>query len=114
MDLDIARYALQKSPYPQTHNDQFMITKKRSAFLHIFKPCHKTELQKIVQRLRHSSFRRQENYNKQLQMFIDRDRFQQNKSAQMEYDRLVGSSVPAELQPYVHDRLSQLKQIMVN
>ena len=33
MDLDIARFALQKNPYPQTQSDQFMITKKRSAFV---------------------------------------------------------------------------------
>ena len=121
MDLDIAQYALGKNPYPQARGEQQLNFKTRSAFPHIFKPCHKTELQKMVQRLRYSSFRRQENYNKQLQVFIDRDRFQQNKSARMEYDRLVGSSVPPELQPYVNDRISHLvsnfshlKQIMVN
>ena len=114
MDLDIAQYALGKNVYPQTRGDQQLNFKTRSAFPHIFKPCHKTELQKNVQRLRYSSFRRQENYNKQLQMSINRNRFQQNKSAQMEYDALVRSSVPPELQPYINDRISHIKQIMVN
>ena len=112
IDLEIASYGVGKNIYP-VFNDGPIPRKRKTFNASLFKPENKTELHKRVQRLRHSTWRRQEAHNRQLQVFLNRQRFQENQSMHAEYDRLISQSVPVELQPFVHDRLAQLKQVML-
>ena len=73
-----------------------------------------TDLDRIAKRMRHSTWRRQESHNKQLQHFLDRERYQQNQTWQGEYDRLASrSAAGVALQPFVDARLEALKTLMV-
>ena len=65
----------------------------------------------IAKRLRQSTWRRAESHNKQLQHFLDRERYQQNASWQSEYDRLRSTYTPG-LQPYVDDRMQALGEMI--
>ena len=68
---------------------------------------HPTRYHQLAKRLRHSTWKRQESHNKQLQNFLDRERYQQNQTWQQEYDRLR-STYAQGLQPHVNDRLQDL------
>jgi hypothetical protein len=49
---------------------------------------HRSDLDAIVSRMRHDTWNRSEQFNKQVQHFIDRKRFEQNHTWQIEADRL--------------------------
>ena len=66
----------------------------------------------ITKQLRDSTWRRHEAHEKQLKHFLDRDRFQRNATWQGEYDRLT-SQPTAAMQPFIHDRIEQLKDLLV-
>ena len=66
----------------------------------------------ITKQLRDSTWRRHEAHEKQLKHFLDRDRFQRNATWQGEYDRLT-SQQTAAMQPFLHDRIEQLKDLLV-
>ena len=66
----------------------------------------------ITRQLRDSTWRRQEHHDRQLKLFLDRDRFQRNASWQGEYDRPASQPNPA-LQPFLDSRLEQLKDLLV-
>ena len=66
----------------------------------------------ITKQLRDSTWRRHEAHEKQLKHFLDRDRFQRNATWQGEYDRLT-SQQTAAMQPFLHDRIEQLKYLLV-
>ena len=73
-----------------------------------------TDLDLLAKRMRHSTWQRQESHNKQLQHFLDRERYQQNQTWQSEYDRLASrSAAGVALQPFVNARLETLKTLMV-
>ena len=72
-----------------------------------------TDLDKIVKRLRHSTWRRQENHNKQLQMFVNRENYAQNQTWQSEHDRLMAQQAAPGLQPFVNQRLETLKSLII-
>ena len=80
---------------------------------------HRSDLELIVRRMRHDTWRRSENFNKQLQHFIDRKRFQQNETWQIEADRLksyynanpVGHSV--EHLDAIEERMDQLRRLII-
>ena len=83
---------------------------------------HRSDLEDIVKRMRHDTWRRSENFNKQLQHFIDRKRFQQNETWQIEADRLkafeIGNpvGVPGYSAAHVNaidERLDQLKRLII-
>ena len=67
----------------------------------------------ITKQLRDSTWRRHESHNKQLQHFLDRDRYQMNATWQSEYDRLVSQTAAPGLQPFVNTRIEQLKDLIV-
>lgn len=82
LDLELAQYKLMKFPE--------RVTKARFPArqpVHM-SMRHRSDLDAIVSRMRHDTWRRSEQFNKQLQHFIDRKRFQQNQTWQMEADRL--------------------------
>tara|TARA_B100000700_G_scaffold301181_1_gene370172 strand:- start:373 stop:741 length:369 start_codon:yes stop_codon:yes gene_type:complete len=66
----------------------------------------------MMNRMRHSTWRRQENFNKQLQVFLNRDRFQQNATWQAEYDRLAAIPMGSATQDTM-DRLQDLREVIV-
>ena len=113
MDLEIAAYK-QGKPYAnffQNPNDG-PVPRRRPAFSSLDK--QPTNLEKVVRRLRYSTWKRQESHNKQLQHFINRENYSQNQTWQAEHDRLLGSTdVPAGLQPFVNQRLESLKNVMI-
>ena len=67
----------------------------------------------ITKQLRDSTWRRHESHNKQLQHFMDRDRYQRNATWQAEYDRLASRPADPNLQPFVNTRIEQLKDLIV-
>ena len=71
------------------------------------------ELDRIATALRQSSWRTQESHNKQLQMLLDRNRFQQKATWEAEYDRLNSVPNSAVMQPYIDARLLALKDLLI-
>ena len=67
----------------------------------------------ITKQLRDSTWRRHESHNKQLQHFLDRDRYQMNATWQSEYDRLASQTAVPGQWLFVHDRMQQLKDLLV-
>ena len=83
MDLELAAFAKGKKNFDYRNP----IPKKRRAFYNGYKNGN-LQLSLFVKKMRHNNWRTVENHNKQLQVLLDRERFQQHKSWQMEYDRL--------------------------
>ena len=114
MDLELAAYK-QGKPFAVFNAGPQPIPRRRPM---MFKPLidsTATDLDKIVKRLRHSSWRRQENHNKQLQMFLNRERYQQNQTWQAEHDRLLSEQAVAPgLQQQVNERLGVLKNLLIS
>ena len=82
LDLQLAEYKQYKFP---ERTSPPMFSGRRPVHMSL---RHRTDLDSIVRRMRHGTWRRSENFNKQLQHFIDRKRFQQNETWQIEADRL--------------------------
>ena len=114
MDLELAAYK-QGKPFAVFNAGPQPIPRRRPM---MFKPLidsTATDLDKIVKRLRYSSWRRQENHNKQLQMFLNRERYQQNQTWQAEHDRLLSEQAMAPgLQQQVNERLGVLKNLLIS
>ena len=77
----------------------------------------KTPGWKIVNRsggkaLRNSAYTRFENHNKQLQHFLDRNRFQQNETWRAEYDRLHALQ-SNEMTEAIAQRMQDLRDVIV-
>jgi hypothetical protein len=112
MDLQLAAYKQGKT-FAKFNEGPQPIPKRRPAF---FMPLHdgsNTDLDKIVKRLRHSTWKRQESHNKQLQHFINRENYSQNQTWQNEHDRLASVETAPGLQPFVNQRLDALKSLMI-
>jgi hypothetical protein len=111
MDLQLAAYKQGKA-FASFNEGPQPIPKRRPAF---FMPLHRTntDLDKIVKRLRYSTWRRQESHNKQLQHFINRENYSQNQTWQNEHDRLASVGTAPGLQPFVNQRLDALKSLMI-
>jgi len=110
IDLDIAAYNAGK-PVPPTPGPTLreIFARKRVYALSGNDSRARTEM---ISRLRHSTWRRHEHHNKQMQHFLDRERFQKNQTWQAEYDRLRSNYAPG-LQPYLDDRMDKLKELIV-
>ena len=67
----------------------------------------------LVKRMRDGAHLRHEGHTKQVQFLLDRERYQQNKTWQAEYDRLASSAVAPGLQPFVNARLEDLKTLLI-
>ena len=83
MDLELAAFAKGKKNFDYRNP----IPKKRRAFYNGYKNGN-LQLSLFVKKLRHNNWRTVENHNKQVQVLLDRERFQQHKSWQMEHDRI--------------------------
>ena len=105
MDLQLAAYAAGKDVYTRTPTVREMFPRKRITKL----MQDKGRLTQVMNSLRHSAHRTQGSHNKQVQMYLDRERFQQNVSWRAEYDRLA-STTPRE--PHLQKRLDDLKDVM--
>ena len=86
MDLELAAFAKGKK-ITKNFDYRNPIPKKRRAFYNGYNNGN-LQLSLFVKKMRHNNWRTVENHNKQLQVLLDRERFQQHKSWQMEYDRL--------------------------
>jgi len=114
MDLELAAYK-QGKPFAKFNDGPQPIPRRRPIMFRPLVDGTATDLDKIVKRLRHSSWRRQENHNKQLQMFLNRERFQQNATWQAEHDRLLSSTVIAPgLQAQVNERIEALRNLLIS
>ena len=113
MDLQLAAYKADRFKFIDPSPPQ-PVLKGRPSPLFIPLRSRATDLDRIAKRMRHSTWRRQESHNKQLQHFLDRERYAQNQTWQGEYDRLVSRSVVgAGLQPLVDARLEALKTLLL-
>ena len=113
MDLEIAAYK-RGNHFAKFNDGPQPVPRRRPAFFMPLIDRQPTDLDKFVKKLRHSTWRRQESHNKQLQHFINRENYIQNQTWQAEHDRLLGSTdVPAGLQPFVNQRLESLKNMMI-
>jgi len=65
-----------------------------------------------LKRLRDGAYRRQLHYDQQLALMLNREKYQQNKTWQAEWDRLASTTPLPHLQPYVDDRLDKLKSLI--
>jgi hypothetical protein len=105
MDLQLAAYAAGKDVYTRAPTVREMFPRKRITTL----MQDKSRLTQVMNNLRHSAHRTQESHNKQLQMYLDRERFQQNASWRAEYDRLASTT---HREPYLQKRMDDLKEVM--
>ena len=111
MDLQLAAYKAQKRGYHDPRQwDGNPVAKKQA----VVKTAARTRIfNSMAKDLRHSAWRRQESHNKQLALFLNRERFQQNQTWQGEYDRLASTATAPGLQPFVDARLEQLKSLLI-
>jgi hypothetical protein len=112
IDLELAAYKAGKRPMQSAqsnikdHNKLF--TRRRIDTY----AQSRTQLDLITTQLRHSTWKRQEQYEKQLKHFLDRDRYQYNSTRQAEYDRLISDTTSIAFQPHVNERLRELKNFL--
>ena len=113
MDLDLAAYK-QGTPFRKVFNDSQPIPRRRPILFKPLTDMHPTDLDKIVKKLRHSTWRRKENHDKQLQFVLNKERYQQNETWQAEYDRLTSqnAAIPG-LQSQIKDRLDNLRNVLL-
>ena len=113
MDLDFAAYK-QGKPFAKVFNGSQPIPRRRPILFKPLTDMHPTDLDKIVKKLRHSTWRRKENHDKQLQFVLNKERYQQNATWQAEYDRLTSqnAAIPG-LQSQMNDRLDNLRNVLL-
>ena len=111
MDLQLAAYKAQKRGYHDPRPwDGNPIAKK----MPVVETAARTRVfSSMAKDIRNSAWRRQESHNKQLALFLNRERFQQNQTWQGEHDRLTSTATAPGLQPFVDARLDQLKTLLV-
>lgn len=111
IDLDLAAYAAGKAnPYSRpTPKPRELFPRRR---FHTIQQ-NRGERDRVMKSLRDSTWRRHEHHQKQLQHFIDRERFQENETWRAEYERLA-SVPPLELAPDVYKRMGDLRDAIVN
>lgn len=110
MDLQLAAYALKKRGYPEVRYGSNPIPKRQP----VVTTAKRTRVfNEIARRMRHDAWRRQESHDKQLALFMNREKFAQNQTWQGEYDRLMATKAAPGLQPTVDARLEQLKALLV-
>jgi hypothetical protein len=108
IDLQLAAHKQQTRPTTSPEWNRQLFRKPR--ILGYSKTRNGLDL--ITKQLRDSTWRRHESHEKQLKHFLDRDRFQRHATWQGEYDRLA-SQPTAAMQPFIHDRIEQLKDLLV-
>ena len=108
IDLQLATYKQQTRPTTNPEWNRKLFQQPR--ILGYSKTRNGLDL--ITKQLRDSTWRRHEAHEKQLKHFLDRDRFQRHATWQAEHDRLA-SQPTAAMQPFIHDRLEQLKDLLV-
>ena len=110
MDMQLAAYKARKFRYVPPKGVQPVFA-RRSVATAI---RERSDLDDIVKRMRHDTYRRAESHNKQVQHFLNRERYAQNATWQGEYDRLLSATDTAPgLQPFVDARLEGLKALLV-
>ena len=112
MDLELAAYKAGK-PFAVFNNGPQPIPRRRPAFFMPLIDGQPSDLDKVVKRLRHSTWRRQESHNKQLQHFMNRENYSQNQTWQNEHDKLMASEISPGLQPFINQRMDELKTLMI-
>ena len=108
MDLQLAAYKLKKFQYrdpPVSVKEMF--PRKRIKML----PDSRGTLDIIAKQLRDSTWRRAESQQKQLQYHLDREKYNQVKTWQQEYDNL-SSALPRGRPQYVLARMQELSKLL--
>ncbi len=108
MDLQLAAYKLKKFQFrdpPVSLKEIF--PRKRIKML----PDSRGTLDLIAKQLRDSTWRRAESQQKQLQFHLNREKYNQVKTWQQEYDNLT-TVLPRGRQPYVLARMEELRKLM--
>ena len=108
MDLQLAAYAagrqdLYNLPKPVPIHQLF----PRKRFQSLMQDNR--QLAQVMNRARHEQHRTRESHNKQVEMYLARERFQQNASWRAEYDRLRSSAI---ITPTMQKRLENLAAVM--
>ena len=106
LDLQLANRMVERGNAP--HPSQLFPRRQYHAIMR-----DPARLDAIAKRARASTWRRMEGHNKQVQHFLDRDRFQQNATWRAEFERL-SAIPPPQLQPHVAERMEALKEVIVN
>ena len=113
MDLELAAYK-QGKQFPKVFNDSQPIPRRRPLMFQPLMHMHPTDLQKVVTKLRHSSWRRKEAHDKQLQFILNKERYAQNATWQAEHDRLLSQTTALPgLQSQINDRLDTLRNVLL-
>ena len=106
LDIQLANRVVERGNVP--HPSQLFPRRQYHAIMR-----DPTKLDEIAKLARASTWRRMEGHNKQVQHFLDRERFQQNATWRAEFERLSAIPLP-QLQPHVAERMEALKEVIVN
>ena len=111
LDLTLAKYKQDKQLPAKSHYfDGNPILKRQSVLTNIKRNDRYDEL---LKRIRDSAYRRHEGHVKQSAYMTNKLEVMKKNTWQIEYDRLKSQSMPVALQPFVNDRLEQLKTALV-
>ena len=112
MDLNLAKYAQGQlstiNPNARPKRPREMFPRRRWETV----KQDRGPLVRTVKALRSTAHTRFENHNKQLQHFLDRDRYQQNESWRAEYDRLHALQ-SNEMTEQIAQRMQDLRDVIV-
>ena len=107
MDLQLAAYAAGKEAYNTSRPTPLNKLFPRKRFQALMQDNR--ELTQVMNRARHEQHRTREAHNKQVEMYLARERFQQNATWQAEYDRLQAAAMKT---PMMQRRLENLAAAM--
>ena len=107
MDLQLAAYAAGKEAYNTSRPTPINQLFPRKRFQTLMQDNR--ELTQVMNRARHEQHRTREAHNKQVEMYLARERFQQNATWQAEYDRLQAAAMKT---PMMQKRLENLAAVM--
>ena len=107
MDLQLAAYAAGKEVYntsKPTPINQLFPRKRIQTLMQ-----DNRALTQVMNRVRHEQHRTREAHNRQVEMYLNRERFQQNATWRAEYDRLQSAALKT---PILQKRLENLASVM--
>jgi vacuolar-type H+-ATPase catalytic subunit A/Vma1 len=107
MDLQLAAYAAGKEAYNTSRPTPINQLFPRKRFQTLMQDNR--ELTQVMNRARHEQYRTREAHNKQVEMYLARERFQQNATWRAEYDRLQSAAMKT---PMMQKRLENLAAVM--
>ena len=107
MDLQLAAYAAGKEAYNTSRPTPINQLVPRKRFQTLMQDNR--QLTQVMNRARHEQHKTREAHNRQVEMYLARERFQQNATWRSEYDRLQAADFKT---PMMQKRLENLASVM--